>query len=224
MLVVFIRTIILFALVVVVMRVMGKRQVGQLQPFELVIVIMISELAAIPMANTGIPIIYGIIPIVTLLVSQVALAFISLKSERARGVICGTPSILVENGKILEKELYKLRYNINDLLEQLRVKNFPSVADIEFAILETSGQLSVIPKSQKRPVNPEDLQLPTKYEGLPLTLIVDGRILDKNLSKANLDVNWLKTELAKFGINRLDRVLFASLDTQGQLLFQPKSA
>lgn len=224
MLVVFIRTLVLFTLVVVVMRVMGKRQVGQLQPFELVIVIMISELAAIPMANTGIPIIYGIIPIVTLLVSQVALAYISLKSERARGIICGTPSILVENGKILEKECNRLRYNINDLLEQLRSKDFPNVADIEFAILETSGQLSVIPKSQKRPVNPEDLQLPTKYEGLPLTLIIDGEVINKNLTKANLDIGWLKAELAKFGINRLDRVLFASLDTQGQLLFQPKSA
>lgn len=224
MLIVFIRTLILFSLVVIVMRVMGKRQVGQLQPFELVVVIMISELAAIPMANTGIPLIYGVVPIVTLLVAQVYLAFISLKSEKARGIICGTPSILVENGKILEKELSKLRYNINDLLEQLRAKNFPSVADIEYAILETSGQLSVIPKSQKRPVNPEDLQLPTKYEGLPLTLVIDGQVMHKNLTKANLDVNWLENELSKFGINRLDKVLFASLDTQGQLLFQPKSA
>ncbi|MFZ5641063.1 MAG: YetF domain-containing protein [Bacillota bacterium] len=224
MLVVFIRTLVLFSLVVVVMRVMGKRQVGQLQPFELVVMIMISELAALPMADTGIPLIYGVIPILTLLVAGVFLAYISLKSERARGIICGTPSILVENGKILEKELHKLRYNINDLLEQLRAKNFPNLGDIEFAILETSGQLSVIPKSQKRPVNPEDLQIPTKYEGLPLTLVVDGKVLHKNLAKANLDEDWLKTELARFGINRVDRLLFASLDTQGQLLFQPKSA
>lgn len=224
MLVVFIRTLVLFSLVVVVMRVMGKRQVGQLQPFELVVMIMISELAALPMADTGIPLIYGVIPILTLLVAGVFLAYISLKSERARGIICGTPSILVENGKILEKELHKLRYNINDLLEQLRAKNFPNLGDIEFAILETSGQLSVIPKSQKRPVNPEDLQIPTKYEGLPLTLVVDGKVLQKNLAKANLDEDWLKTELARFGINRVDRLLFASLDTQGQLLFQPKSA
>ena len=224
MLVVFIRTVILYALVVVVMRVMGKRQIGQLQPFELVVAIMISELAAIPMANTGIPLIYGVIPILTLLVAQVALAYISLSSEKARGVICGTPSILVENGKILEKEMHKLRYNINDLLEQLRAKNFPNIADIEFAILETSGQLSVIPKSQKRPLNPEDLQLPTAYEGLPLTLIIDGEVMQKNLDRANLNVKWLESELAKFGVKQLDRVLFASLDTQGKLLFQPKSA
>lgn len=224
MLVVFIRTLILFGLVIVVMRVMGKRQVGQLQPFELVVVIMISELAAIPMANTGIPLIYGVVPIVTLLVVQVYLAYISLKSEKARGIICGTPSILVENGRILEKEMNKLRYNINDLLEQLRAKDFPNIADIEYAILETSGQLSVIPKSQKRPVNPEDLQLPTKYEGLPLTLVIDGQVIHKNLTKANLDERWLITELGKFGISRLDKVLFASLDTQGQLLFQPKTA
>jgi len=223
MLVVFIRTLILYGLVVVVMRVMGKRQIGQLQPFELVVAIMISELAAIPMANTGIPLIYGVIPIITLLVAQVALAYISLCSEKARGVICGTPSVLVENGKILEKELHNLRYNINDLLEQLRAKNFPNLADIEFAILETSGQLSVIPKSQKRPVVPEDLQITTNYEGLPLTLIIDGEILYKNLARANLDAQWLNNELAKFGVSRPERVLFASLDTQGRLLFQPKS-
>ncbi len=224
MLVVFIRTLFLFALVVVVMRVMGKRQIGQLQPFELVVVIMISELASLPMANTGLPLVYGVIPILTLLVSQVALAYISLNSIKARGIICGTPSVLVENGKILEKELHKIRYNINDLLEQLRSKNYPNLADIEFAILETSGQLSIIPKSQKRPVNPEDLQLPTNYEGLPLTLIIDGKIMHQNLLQASLDEQWLKAELAKFGITRPDRVLFANLDSQGRLLFQPKMA
>ncbi len=224
MLLIIIRTLILYGLVVVVMRVMGKRQIGQLQPYELAVAIMISELAAVPMENTGIPLINGILPIVILLACQVALAVISLKSEKARSIICGTPSVLIENGKIVEPELKKLRYNIDELLEQLRVKNFPNICDVEFAILETSGQISVIPKSQKRPLHPEDLQINTKYEGLTTTLIVDGRVNEKNLAGIGQDTHWLKQELAKFGIYDLDEVLIASLDTQGNLYFQKKSA
>jgi len=218
-----IRTLILFMVVVVGLRLMGKRQIGQLQPYELVIVIMLSALAAIPMENTGIPLVSGLFPIFTLLLAQVALAYISLKSERARGIICGTPSVLIENGKIIEKEMYRLRYNMNDLLEQLRSKNIPNVSDVEFAILETSGQLSVIPKSQKRPLVPADMNLPTTYEGLPMTLIIDGHVFPNNLSKANLGMEWLTTELQKFGINDFNDVLFASLDTEGKLFYQVKS-
>ena len=158
------RTIILFIVVVIGLRLMGKKQIGQLQPYELVIVIMLSALAAIPMQDTGISLFTGLFPIITLLLVEVALSYLSLKSERARGIICGTPSVLIENGKIVEQELKRLRYNINDLLEQLRAKNMSNIADIEFAILETSGQLSVIPKSQKRPVVPADLNIETSYE------------------------------------------------------------
>lgn len=218
-----IRTIILFTVVVIGLRLMGKRQIGQLQPYELVIVIMLSALAAIPMENTGIPLVSGLFPIFTLLVAQVALSYISLKSERARGIICGTPSVLIENGKIVEKELYRLRYNINDLLEQLRAKDTPNIADVEFAILETSGKLNVIPKSQKRPIVPADMNLPTNYEGMPVTLVIDGYVFQKNLAKINLDKNWLESELKKFGVNNLKEVLFASLDTEGKLFYQVKS-
>jgi uncharacterized membrane protein YcaP (DUF421 family) len=118
----------------------------------------------------------------------------------------------------------RIRYNINDLLEQLRLKNVSNIADVEYAILETSGQLSVILKSQKRPVTPEDLNLPTKYEGLPSALIIDGYIMLDNLKKTNLSVDWLQTELSKFGIKRLKDVLLASLDTEGKLYYQVKAA
>lgn len=222
MLVVFIRTLILFSVVVVVMRIMGKRQIGELQPFELATAIMISELAAVPMQNTGIPLINGIIPILTLLIAQFTLSFISLKSVKARGIICGKPSILIENGKINEKNLRNEMFTLNDLLEQLRIKNVPNIADVEFAILETNGQLSVIPKSQKRPVNPEDLNIPTKYEGLPLDLIIDGIAIEKNLSQAGLDMDWLKSEINKSGIDNVKNVLFATLDTNGNLYCQKK--
>lgn len=218
-----VRTLILFAVVVVGLRLMGKRQIGQLQPYELVIIIMLSALAAIPMQNSGVPLISGLVPIVTLIVVHVALSYATLKSERARGVICGTPSVLIENGKIVELEMTRLRYNINELLEQLRAKNIPNIADVEFAILETSGHLSVIPKSQKRPVVPGDMHLPTRYEGLPVTLIIDGHVFQKNLVKIGLGEEWLRSELMKFNVRDPGEVLFASLDTEGKFFFQVKS-
>ncbi|SFG25144.1 Uncharacterized membrane protein YcaP, DUF421 family [Desulfotomaculum arcticum] len=223
MLLIIIRTVILYAAIVIVMRVMGKREIGQLQPFELVVALMIADLAAIPMQNTGIPLLSGIIPIVILMAAQVTLSYISLKSEKARTVFCGRPSVLVANGKLVEKELRYLRYNINDLLEQLRSKDYPNIADVEFAILETNGQLSVIPKSQKRAVQPEDLKLETKYEGMPVTVVMDGKVVKENLKKINLNEDWLKTELNKFGINDFKKVFFASLDTAGKLFYQLKA-
>lgn len=224
MLLLIIRTTILYLTVVLVMKLMGKRQVGQLQPFELVVIITISAMAAIAMQNVGVPLINSIVPIFTIMVLQVVLSFINLKSEKARGIICGKPSIVVENGKIVEEELRKLRYNINDLLEQLRAKNYFNIADVEYAILETNGQLSVLSKSQKRAVQPEDLQIQTKYEGLPTTLIIDGEVNYDNLKKINLDEKWLQTELKKFGINDVKEVFFASLDTLGNLFYQLKTA
>ncbi|MDI3477980.1 MAG: hypothetical protein PWQ59_1505, partial [Thermoanaerobacterium sp.] len=152
MLIIFFRTLILYFLVVVVMRIMGKQQIGQLQPYELVVAIMIADLVAVPMQNKGIPLLTGIIPIFTLLISQLFLSYISMKSLRGREMICGKPTVLIDKGKILTKELQKERYNINDLLEELRVMGYPNIADVEYAILETNGCLSVIPKVDKRPV------------------------------------------------------------------------
>ncbi len=224
MLLLIIRTAILYLAVVLTMKMMGKRQVGQLQPFELVVVITISAMAAIAMQDVGVPLVNSIFPIITIMILQVVISLINLKSEKARGLICGKPSIVVENGKIVEEELRNLRYNVNDLLEQMRAKNYFNIADVEYAILETNGQLSIIPKSQKRAVQPEDLQIPTKYEGLPTTLIIDGKVNYDNLKKINLDENWLETELRKFGINDLKDVFFASLDTLGNLFYQVKTA
>ena len=222
MFVIFARTLILYALVVIVMRLMGKRQIGQLQPFELVVAIMISELAAVPMQDTGIPLLSGIIPILTLLIAQITLSLISLKSIKARAIICGKPKILIENGKILQMNLASEMYTINDLLEQLRIKNIPNIADVEFAVLETNGQLSVIPKSQKRQLTPEDLKIDTKYEGLSYDLIIDGRLHLDNLKKINMDEKWLKEQLSKFGIKDYKSVFFASIDTKGNLFVQEK--
>lgn len=222
MIVAFLRTIILFILVIIIMRLMGKRQIGQLQPFEFAIAIMVSELAAIPMQNTGIPLLNGVIPILTLMILQLLISIFSMKSKVFSKLVDGTPSVLIENGKIVEKNLSRELYTINDLIEQLRIKNIPNIADVEFAILETNGQLSIIPKSQKRPVTPEDLNLNTSYEGLPLNIVVDGKPNNKALYAAKLDDVWLSQELSKIGVNDAGKILIASLDTKGNLFYQKK--
>ena len=220
--VVMFRTLILFALVVIAMRTMGKRQIGQLQPYELAVLIMISALAAIPMEDIGIPLFNSIIPIILLMAFQVLVSYAALKSERVRSVICGRPSILIKNGIINEAELRELHVNINDLLEQLRICGYPNIADVEFAVFETNGEITVIPKSQCRPLQPRDISLPTSYEGLPHPLVVDGNINFENLGKVNLDELWLKNELQRFGISDTRDVLFATLDTEGKLYYQLK--
>jgi len=223
MFIVVVRTLILYAVVIVALRLMGKREIGQLQPFELVVILMISELAAVPSENVGVPLLSGIIPILVLLFASLTLAYISLKSERAREIICGKPSILIDRGKISEEELNKNCYNLTDLLEELRLNNIPNIAEVEFAILENNGQVSVIPKAHKRPTIPEDFKITPPYEGLPLTIILDGKLNKRNLEQSNKDLNWLINELKKQKIEKIEEVLIASLDSNGTLFAQPRN-
>ena len=155
----FVRSIILYIIVLVVMRIMGKREIGQLQPFELAIAIMIADLASIPMTDIGIPISNGIIPILGLLVMHLVISILNMKSTKAREIICGKPSILIFRGKIDQKVLKKERFTINELEERLRDNNIFNIGDVEYAVLETSGQVTVIPKPNKRPTIPEDFNI-----------------------------------------------------------------
>ena len=222
MFVVMFRTLILFVLVIVAMRIMGKRQIGQLQPYELVVLVIVSALAAIPMEDIAIPLFNSIIPILLLVVFQVVTSYAAQRSEKVRSLVCGRPSIIIQNGKIIESKLREMHLNINDLLEQLRICGYQNINDVEFAIFETNGDLSIIPKSQCRPVQPRDLEIETRYEGVPHPLIVDGNINYENLGKTSLDLLWLQNEMQKQGIGNLNDVLFASLDTEGQLYVQRK--
>lgn len=199
MLITFFRAIILYILVLIVMRVMGKREIGQLQPFELAISIMIADLATIPMADVGIPITTGVIAMLSLLIMHLLISFINLKSMRMRAIICGKPRILIYRGKIQEKALIKERFTMNELEERLRSVNVMNLGDVEYAILETSGQISVIPKPNKRNVTPEDLKLEVEYEGISYDLVMDGRILNNNLKAIGKDYRWLKKQVNKFG-------------------------
>ena len=155
MIIILIRTIVLYLFILLSLRIMGKTELSEMQPFQLVVLLLISELAAFSIGQTSLPLLNSIIAIIALMFIQIVLSLISMKSEKARGIICGKPSILINKGVIEEKELRRLRMNINDLLEKIRKKNFHYIADVEFAIIETNGDLRVIPKPEKQPATVE---------------------------------------------------------------------
>ena len=221
MLLTFVRTIILYILVLIVMRFMGKREIGQLQPFELAISIMIADLATLPMAEPGIPITNGIIPILGLLVMHLIISLINLKSIRMREIICGKPSILIYRGRIQEENMKKERFTINELEERLRGNDVFDIGDVEYAILETSGQISVIQKPNKRTTIPEDFGIEPPYEGISYDLVVDGKIMKQNLEKLGKDYNWLLKQVDEFGIKPED-ALIATIDGKGNFFCQEK--
>lgn len=216
------KTLFFYLLLLAVVRIMGKREIGTLSPWDLVLTIMLAELAALPIENPRMSLLMGAVPIATLLLAQLLISWLSLKSVTVRNLVAGTPSIVIKDGRIIEPELRRLRYGVDDLMEQLRQKNVHNIADVEVAVLETNGQLSVIPKSQKRPLCPADLGLSTSYEGLPIPLINDGRIDYRALSAAKLDLTWLKAQLQARGIHDPKEVLYASLDSAGNLFLQEK--
>lgn len=221
MLLTFIRTITLYILVLIVMRFMGKREIGQLQPFELAISIMIADLATIPMAETGIPISSGIVPILGLLVMHLIISVINLKSIKMREIICGKPAILIYRGRIQEKTMKKERFTINELEERLRGYNVTNIGDIEYAILETSGQISILQKPNKRNAIPEDFGIMPEYEGIAYDLVIDGKIMKENLEKLDKDYNWLLKQVEPFGI-KPEKALIATIDGKGNFFCQEK--
>ncbi len=221
MLITFFRSILIYIFVLIVMRLMGKREIGQLQPFELAIAIMIADLASIPMTDPGIPISNGIISILGLLVMHLIISIINMKSIKARGVICGKPTILVYRGKIDEKALKKERFTINELEERLRGNNVINLGDVEYAILETSGQVTVIQKPEKRNTIPEDFNIVPEYEGIPYDLVVDGKIMDDNLKALGKNREWLKKQVEKFKM-KPEEALVVTYDGKGQIFCQKK--
>ena len=221
MLITFFRSIVLYVLVLIVMRLMGKREIGQLQPFELAIAIMIADLASIPMTEIGIPIYYGIVPILGLLMMHMFISFLNMKSIKAREILCGRPSILIYRGKIIEQELKKQRFTINELEERLRGNDVFNIGDVEYAILETSGQVTVIQKPEKRNVTPEDLNISPDYEGIPYDLVVDGKVMTENLKELGKNYKWLEKQTEKFNM-KPEEALVVTLDAKGQIFCQKK--
>lgn len=222
MFIIMLRTLVLYFTVVIFMRMMGKKQIGQLQPFELAVTIMISELASLPMQDTRIPLVAGIIPIVILLVLQTILSFLELKSEKARLIINGKPSILIHNGQIDIEQLKKQGFNIDDLMEELRLKGYYNLEDIQFAILETSGQMSIIPKTELTNLTKSDMNIKVSQDNIPITLIMDGKVNYENLKIARKDIKWLQKKLEESNTSSYKDVFIALIDSKGKFYFQPK--
>lgn len=203
------------------MRIMGKREIGQLQPFELAISIMIADLASTPMADPGIPITNGIIPILALLVMHLIISIVNIKSIKARQILCGKPAILIYRGKIDEKMLKKERFTVNELEERLRGNNVVNIGDVEYAILETSGQVTVILKPEKKNPTVEDLGIKPEYEGITYDLVLDGKVMYENLKILKKDYDWLKKQVSKFKILP-EQALIVTIDGKGEIFCQEK--
>lgn len=223
MLITFTRAIVLYLIVLIVMRLMGKRQIGELQPFELAISIMIADLASVPMSELGIPLTNGIIPILGLLVMDLLISWLNMKSINFRKIVCGKPSILIYRGKIDEKQLKKERFTINELQERLRGNDIFDIADVEYAILETNGEISVITKPEKKNLTPEDMGIEAEYEGIPYDLVVEGKVMHENLKTIGKNEKWLDKELDKFNTKSKD-VLIATINGKGEIFCQTKSS
>ena len=223
MLITFFRAIVLYLVVLVVMRLMGKREIGQLQPFELAISIMIADLASTPMTDIGIPLTNGIVPILGLLIMHLLISTLNIKSIKVREIICGKPRILVYRGKIDEDALRKEKLTINELQEKLRSKDIVTLGEVEYAILETSGEVTVIKKPEKRNTIPEDFGIQPDYEGIPYDLVVDGKVMYNNLKAVGKDYEWLKKQVKNFKI-KPEQALLVTLDGKGQIFCQAKEA
>ncbi len=215
------RIILFYFVTLASMRLMGKREIGKLSIFDLVISIMIAEVSAMSLADTDMTISTGLFIIVTLVLLQVLMSYLTLKSISLRSLLEGRPTLLIANGKIREDEMRRTRYSMSDLMTQLREKDVATVSDVEFAILETSGKLSVFAKASKRPVTPEDLGIIVPKTGLPLPLVVDGTVMDTNLERLGKDRDWLKRELQKQGYQQFQQVFYCAIDNQGSLFVDP---
>ncbi len=218
-----IRTIILYFFLLFMMRIMGKRQLGQLEPFDLVTALMISELGVLPMEDNRIPLTNSVVPIITIVMLQVITSFLQLKSEKIRSIFNGEPSILIKDGKVDIDELKNQRFNLDDLLEELRLNGYFNIADIHYAILETNGTISVMPKECIAPITPKHLNVDIKDKPLPLIVVSDGVINKYNLSELHQNETWLKKQLRKHDIDDYKNVFIAIVYDNDKFFIQEKT-
>lgn len=222
MAILFLRTIIVYAFVVFSLRLMGKRQIGQLQPSELVVAIMISDLATMPMSDVSVPLLYGIVPILTLVICEMLLSFLSLKNEKIRVFLSGRPQELVKNGKLCVDEMLSSRINIDDLMEELRKAGYFSLNDIDTAILETGGTVSVIPSADSEPVTKKDMEIESPQTIVPYIFVADGSVRQSELKRSGRNDVWLKKTLKSHKLSSPEDVFLMSEDGDGNLFIQRK--
>ncbi len=212
----FFRTLILYFILMTGLRLMGKRQIGELEPSELVLTLIISDLAAVPMQDFGIPLVNGVFPIVTLLCVSMLLSFFSLKSIRFRGLVCGYPTVIIRDGKVLQQNMARNRFTVDELLEQLRSQGYSDLTAVKYAVLETSGQVSVLPYTKDSPVTPQVMNLTVQDNvTLPVLVINDGHIMSENLSASGYDALWLDKQLKERRLTSPRQVFFMTVDETG---------
>lgn len=211
----------MYTIVILAMRIMGKRQIGQLQPYEFVIAIMISDLATLPMQDSAIPLWTGIVPILCLLLLQLCISFSVLKSKRVRGFLCGKPCIMIKNGVIIEENLRNQMYTLDDLLEALRIKGFPDVKSVQLAILENNGELSVLPISEAQNVSRGDMSIKAPSD-VVTDLIIGGCLLEDNMELLNIRNDLLMHELQKSGLSKVEEVFYCYVNGAGKIIVQRK--
>lgn len=223
MLTALIRTIILYFLIMAGLRMMGKRQIGELEPSELVLALLISDLASVPMQDFGIPLFNGVLPILVLLSLSMIISVLNLKSIRFRTFICGKPTIIIQEGRILQQEMRKTRLTLDELMEDLRQQSVADLSTVQFAILETNGQLSVLLKPEYQPLTPKTAQNKKLDDtGLPVVVISDGHLLEENLTMLGLDRCWLERKLLENNLPSVRAVFLMTVDKQHKLYFIPK--
>ena len=218
------RAAVLYLLVIAGLRLMGKRQIGELEPSELVLSLLIADLAAVPMQDFGIPLLMGVTPILTLLCLSSVLSVLTVKSLRFRALVCGRPSVVVSNGKVLVKEMRKNRFTVDELMEELRAAGITDLAAVKYAVLETTGRVSVLPYAAQTAPTARQLGLKPREPGLPVTVVSDGRVLDRNLARLGKDRAWLENTLRAKGASSPRDVFLLTVDELGHLYYIPREA
>ena len=221
MLISLVRTVILYITIIAAVRIMGKRQISQLQTSELVVTLLISDLAVIPMQDSGQPLFSGLIPIFILIALEVFLSLIMLKSNRIRRVICGKPVVIIQDGRILQENMKKLRMSIEDLFEQLRQKDVFSLRDVAFAIVETNGTLSVIKKAETDYLRPVDVGIKPREDGLEVVVVNDGQLSQSSMRLCGKNATWVHKILQKEK-TPMHEVFILTVNSAGDYTLIPK--
>lgn len=201
---------------------MGKRQVGELEPSELVMALVIADLAAVPMQDFGIPLLSGILPIFTLLAITMIISVLSMKSVTFRALICGRPSIIIKNGVLKQREIEKNRLTVDELMEELRIQGVTDISTVKYAILETNGQISTLLFSSESPPPARYLNVAPEEGGLPIVIINDGHILEHNLRLRGYDLAWLDKQLKAHNVSGPEEVYLLTADELGRTYFAAK--
>ncbi len=215
------RTLLLYIAVIAAIRLMGKRQIGDLDPSELVVTILVSDLAAVPMQDLGIPMVSGLVPIATLIVLEILLSFLALKSRPFRRLLNGQPAIIIRGGKLDIQKLRQMRLTTDEVIETLRKQNVASVADVKYGVIEPDGTLTVIPRQAKQPVTADMLGLSPRDAGLPLVVVSDGKLVNRSLQLLHLDPRDIENRLNNQSI-ALSDVFLMTLDDCGNTFLQRK--